>query len=663
MKLFIAEKPSLGRAIANVLPKPHQKGDGFIKVATGDVVTWCIGHLLEQAEPDAYNPAYKKWSTEHLPIIPNEWQLVVKSKTRKQFNVVKKLIKQADVLVNLGDPDREGQILIDEMIDYCGASNTKKNSALRCLVSDLNPGAVKKALSNLRPNSDFLSLSVSALARARADWLYGLNMTRMCTIQGQKSGYKGVLSIGRVQTPVLGLVVQRDLEIENFVSKPFYEVIATLQTHNGQVYTGKWKPSDACLSYMDEEGRVLSRALAENVVERITNKQGLISEVKSKTSKKTAPLPHSLSSLQIEAAKVFGMSAQKVLDTCQALYERHKIITYPRSDCRYLPKAHHAEAPDVIAAINATHDALSKHTSGADLSIKNAAWNDKKVGAHHGIIPTTKKFSQAKLSKDEANVYYLIARHYLCQFYPASQYAEKELKTIIEGGLFISKQKDLTLVGWQALFNKTVERGNFVSDKTEFPDGKQSAYDEQSQGKKRLPEVAKGDKVLCLKGEILDKNTTPPKRFNDATLLAAMTGIARYVTSPDIKKILKDTDGIGTEATRAGIIELLFKRQYLHRQGKEIISTDIGRIVINTLPQNAGKPDMTAIWESQLDAIYQKQQKYGDFMQGVTSSLGNLLGETSQADFSGLNGKGQTRKRRNFKRKGTANKRKSYQSH
>lgn len=654
MKLYIAEKPSLGRAIANVLPKPHQKGEGFIKVGTGDIVTWCIGHLLEQAEPDAYDPAFKKWSVEHLPIIPDQWQLVVKSKTRKQFNIVKKLIKQADVLVNLGDPDREGQILIDEMIDYCGASQAKKNNAQRCLVSDLNPGAVKKALSNLRPNSDFLSLSVSALARARADWLYGMNMTRMCTLQGQKSGYRGVLSIGRVQTPVLGLIVQRDLEIENFVSKPFYEVIATMQTQKGEVYTGKWKPSDACLPYMDEEGRVLSRSLAENVVGRITNKQGAISDVTSKITKKTPPLPHSLSSLQIEAAKMFGMSAQKVLDTCQVLYERHKVITYPRSDCRYLPKAHFAEASDVIEAIGATHDVLSRHIAKADLSIKSAAWNDKKVGAHHAIIPTARKLSQSTLSKDEANIYYLIARHYLCQFYPASQYAEKEIKTIIEGGLFISKQKDLTLVGWQLLFNKTLDHKNAGAN------AQGQADDKHGQNIKRLPDVVKGEKVLCLNGEILDKNTTPPKRFTDATLLAAMTGIARYVTSPDIKKILKDTDGIGTEATRAGIIELLFKRQYLLRQGKEILSTDIGRTVISALPQNAGKPDMTAIWESQLEAIYQKQQKYSDFMQGIAGSLRDLLNETSQAEFSDLRGKGQAKQRRKFKRKRAANKGKSH---
>jgi DNA topoisomerase-3 len=630
MKLFIAEKPSLGRAVADVLPKPHQKGDGYIKVGNGDIVTWCIGHLLEQAQPDAYDPKFKKWSAEHLPIIPADWKLVIKSNTRKQFNVVKKLIKDSEQLVNLGDPDREGQILIDEMINFCGASDKKKRSALRCLVSDLNPSAVKKSLNNLKPNSEFLSLSISALARARADWLYGMNMTRMCTLQGQRGGYQGVLSIGRVQTPILGLVVHRDLEIENFVSKPFYEVLATIQTQKDETYIGKWKPSEACEPYMDDEGRMLSRSLAENVVNRISNKEGNVSGFTKKTSKKSPSLPHSLSSLQIEAANRFSLSAQKVLDTCQSLYERHKIITYPRSDCRYLPKGHLADSTQVTRAISSTNTKLSNYATNADLSLKSSAWNDAKVSAHHAIIPTTKKLDPSKLTKDESNIYFLVARHYLIQFYPASEYADKEIKTIIEGGLFVSKQKDLTLVGWQTLFNKK------ESEKRNKLDN--------------LPDVVKGESVLCLDGKILDKNTTPPKRFTDASLLSAMTGISRFVSSPEIKKILKETDGIGTEATRAGIIELLFKRQYLVRKGKDIISTDIGRSVILALPESVGKPDMTAIWESQLESIIQREMNYNDFMQGVNNSLAGLLHDTSMANFNSLNGKGKKMTSR-FKKK------------
>jgi DNA topoisomerase-3 len=340
MILYIAEKPSVARAVADVLPKPHSKGEGFIKVANGDVVTWCIGHLLEQAEPEAYDPEYKKWRKEHLPIIPVEWKQQVKPKTRKQLNVVKKLIKEADLLVNMGDPDRVGQILVDEVINYSGVNKAKRESAKRCLVNDMNPSAIKKALNDLRNNTDFIPLATSALARARADWLYGINMTRLCTLEGQKAGYNGVLSIGRVQTPVLGLVVHRDQEIENFVSKSFYEVFITLQTVTGDAFVAKWKPSAACEPYMDEEGRVLSRKLAEKVIEKVTGKNGSVKSVKRDKKKQSPPLPYNLSTLQIDASKRFNLNAQKTLDICQQLYERHKLITYPRSDCRSLPNGH-----------------------------------------------------------------------------------------------------------------------------------------------------------------------------------------------------------------------------------------------------------------------------------------------------------------------------------
>jgi DNA topoisomerase-3 len=629
MKLYIAEKPSLGRAVASVLPKPQQKGDGYIKVGNGDIVTWCIGHLLEQAEPGVYDAKYQKWAVAHLPIIPDPWKLVVKNKTKKQFNVVKKLIKNAEILVNLGDPDREGQILIDEMFNFCGASEQQKKSALRCLISDLNPSSVKKSLSNLKQNSQFLPLSVSALARARADWLYGINMTRMCTLQGQKSGYQGVLSIGRVQTPVLGLVVDRDLAIANFVAKPYYEVQALLKTQKGEIFAGKWQPSEACQPYRDEEGRVLNRSLAENVQRRIVNQPGIIERSSKKSSKKSPPLPHSLSSLQIEAAKMFGMSAQKVLDICQALYERHKIITYPRSDCRYLPEQHLADREKIIASIQTNCERLAEHTVNGDISLKSSAWNTKKVGAHHAIIPTVKQVKASSLSSDELSVYFLIARHYLIQFFPASKYAEQEINTIIAGGQFVSKQRDLVVCGWQALY--------------------QTKSKQAEQKSAILPEVVKGEKVNCVEANILDKITSPPKHFTDASLLGAMTGISRYVSCSDIKKILKDTDGIGTEATRAGIIELLFKRHYLIRKGKEIHSTAIGKSVISALPASVGKPDMTAIWEAQLEAICQKEANYQSFMHQVTEHLNNMLNETASANFRSL--KGQGKPPRSFKRK------------
>ncbi|PWQ94253.1 DNA topoisomerase III [Leucothrix arctica] len=669
MILYIAEKPSLGRAVADALPKPHRKGDGFITVGNGDVVSWCIGHLLEQAQPEAYDAEFKKWSTVHLPIIPEQWKLEVKSNTRKQFTVLKKLIKEADTLVNVGDPDREGQILIDEVINHCKVSKAKIKSAQRCLISDLNTSAVKKSLAKLRSNTEFIPLATSALARARADWLYGINLTRLCTLRGQKSGFSGVLSVGRVQTPLLGLVVHRDLDIENFISKPFYEVFVELKTSSNESFKAKWKPSKACEDYMDEEGRVLSRKLAETVAAKVINRAGKVVNVVQGKKKQAAPLPYNLSTLQIDAAKRFGLSAKQVLDICQQLYERHKLITYPRSDCRYLPKEHYADSGKVIAAIAKTCGKLASAVSGADLSIKSKAWNDCKVSAHHAIIPTMKSFDGGRLSSGEANVYELVARQYLIQFYPPFEYGEKQIDTEVEGGLFIAKQKEVLKEGWKVLFptNKASQQrqenspNNASNKATKTDDNNASTASLSDAGQiqdgfasAKLPNVKKGNELLCTDAQLIDKQTSPPKHFNDATLLGAMTGIARYVNDPAIKKVLRETDGLGTEATRAGIIELLFKREFLSRKGKEIRATVIGRQLITSLPANMGYPDMTAHWESQLDAISQRKMNYNQFMQPMTQDLSQLIDEVSRVEFKGLQGLGKA----SFKKRKTGTKKK-----
>ena len=395
MKLYIAEKPSLGRAIADALPKPHKKYDGYIEVANGDCVSWCIGHLLEQAEPDDYDEHLKKWKFEHLPIIPEQWQLKAKTKTRKQLTTLKKLIKQASELVHAGDPDREGQLLVDQVIEHAKITRTKKQHTQRLLISDLNLAAVKKALSTMRTNREFMPLSVSALARSRADWLFGMNLTRAYTLAGQKAGFGNVLSVGRVQTPVLGLVVNRDKEITNFVSKPFYEVFAHLLTPEKQPFTAKWVPSKACEPYQDEEGRVLNSALAKNVVSRITAQDAVLSALEQKQKKQSAPLPYNLSALQIDAAKAFAMPAQKVLDICQTLYERYKLITYPRSDNRYLPKEHHQEAAAILTAISANGGQSTERVNDADIKKRSKCFNDSKVAAHHAIVPTAKKLTSS----------------------------------------------------------------------------------------------------------------------------------------------------------------------------------------------------------------------------------------------------------------------------
>ncbi len=616
MKLYIAEKPSLGRAIAAVLPGTHQRGDGFIKTSNGDCVSWCIGHLLEQAEPHMYNPEYKSWRMQHLPIVPDEWKLQPKKESKQQLAVLRKLVKEADELVHAGDPDREGQLLVDQLFAYLKVSQKKKAEIQRLLINDLNPAAVQRALANLDLNKNFAPLSSSALARSRADWLYGINMTRAYTIQGRQVGYDGVLSVGRVQTPVLGLVVRRCEEIENFVSKPFFEVKAHLLTGNGEKFTGNWRPSEACEPYMDDMRRVLHKGLAENVVARITDKPAEIKKYEKKNKKQSQPLPYSLSILQIDAARKYGLNAQNVLSTCQSLYEKHKLITYPRSDCRYLPQGHFREGKAILGVIKSNDSSFAEIVDAADSSIKSPAWNDKKVTAHHAIIPTQRKANLQSLLKQEQQVYGLVARQYIAQFYPVHEYADTRVEIVVEGGLFVATAKTIIKEGWRVLFRS----------------------DKGSDSEKTLPPLKKGQSLHCEQGELIEKNTTPPPYFTDATLLSAMTGISRYVSSADIRKILKDTDGLGTEATRAGIIELLFRRGFLTRNGKQIHDTDAGRGLIKALPEEASLPDMTAHWESTLNAISNRESSYGDFMQPLQVQLRKLIANSSSGSVNSLRG-------------------------
>jgi len=625
MILYIAEKPSLGRAIAGVLPKPHRKAEGCIYAGNGDCVSWCVGHLLEQAEPDAYDPAFKQWRAEHLPIIPTQWILNAKTTTRKQLTVLRKLIKEADQLVHAGDPDREGQLLVDQVIEHFKVKGRKRDSIQRCLINDLNPAAVTRALSQLRPNKEFIPLSVSALARSRADWLYGINMTRAYTLQGRKVGYNGVLSVGRVQTPLLGLVVRRDIEIEHFVSKPFFQVLAHIKASE-QTFKAKWQPSEACQPYQDEDGRILSKPLADNVVSRITGKPAQVATHSRRHKKQPPPLPYNLSSLQIDAAKRFGLSAKQVLDTCQALYERHKLLTYPRSDSRYLPAQHFAQGAAVMAAIAHNSNELKNVVNGANSQLKSKAWNDSKVDAHHAIIPTEKRLDVSKLNNSERNIYQLVARQYVAQFYPPFEYRDSEIQLHIAGGCFIAKAKETEKLGWKSLFER---KGKPNSPATEKHDIALNTS---------LPDVKKGDQLLCTHGELLTKKTTPPKPFDDASLLSAMTGIGRYVEDSELRKILKDTDGLGTEATRAGIIELLFKRNFLARSGKQIHASDAGKGLVLGLPKTATLPDMTARWEMQLNAISHREANYQSFMQPLEESLQQLIKQSQREELQALKG-------------------------
>ncbi|HMW49572.1 MAG TPA: DNA topoisomerase, partial [Cellvibrionaceae bacterium] len=408
------------------------------------------------------------------------------------------------------------------------------------------------------------------------------------------------------QTPVLGLVVRRDEQIAAFRPHDYYEVIAEVEFNGTPAarVNAKWLPSEACAPFCDTEGRVLSKPLCEHVIKRIQGKPALVDEFTTQRKNQNAPLPYSLSSLQIDAAKQLKLSAQTVLDLCQSLYENHQLITYPRSDSRHLPQEHWHEAANIINTIRHNAQPLAAAAAQTDCTLRSKCWNDKKVDAHHAIIPTAKKANNEQLSRHEQAIYQLICRQYLAQFYPAYIVDQQNLLLRIDTGVFKASGAIVLQLGWKTLWNKNSD-------------------DEAVE--QTLPQLGAGDSGTCLHGRLLEKTTQPPEHFTDASLLAAMTGIARFVSDPLLKSILKETDGIGTEATRAGIIELLFRREYLTRDKKYILATGKGKALIAALPSVASTPDMTAHWERKLSAIASGELDYTDLIGPLSIELKALI--------------------------------------
>ena len=609
MHLYIAEKPSLARAIAAALPGPQQKGQGYIRCGNGKdaaTVSWCIGHLLEPAEPARYNPAWQKWRLEHLPMLPEKWQLTPKDNVKQQLKVLQSLIRQADTIIHAGDPDREGQLLVDEVLRYVGTTAPIQ----RVLINDLTPKAVAKALQTPKDNQQFRSLSHSALARQRADWLYGINLTRFYTLSYQQQGEQGVYSVGRVQTPVLGLVVERDNTIEDFQPKPWYRIEGQFYAREDDAdqrqFTARWLPSDAFQDHLDEENRLLDRSIAEQIVNDVTGRPGTITESRFRDRREAPPLPLSLSALQIEAGKLHRMGAKDVLDTAQNLYERHQLITYPRSDCRHLPEEHFGQADQVVRAISRVDSGLEPLTAQLDTSRRSAAWNDKKVDAHHAIVPTSRPTPNGKLTDAEAKIYNLISRYYLMQFADHAIHREGRLTVTVLEHRFRATETAVAQAGWKALEIRSQD-------------------DQHEPNKSPLPRLENNEPVICDNAELKERKTQPPQHFTDATLLSAMTNIARFVADAELRKTLRETDGLGTEATRAAILDTLFRRDYLHREKRFIRATSKGKALIAALPDSIRTPDRTAVWEATLESIRRGEADPRQFLSSLQQEITGFI--------------------------------------
>lgn len=611
--LIIAEKPKMGLAIAEALGI-KKKDKGFIELKNGDIVTWSVGHILEFADPDAYLPKLPEgkkryWNAQDLPIMPEEFKLIPSLATKDQFNIVKGLIAKHKEICHAGDPDREGQLLVDEIFTYLGVKN---KDIKRVWLPDLTEKGILNAFKKLESNTSakYVNMSKAALSRSKIDWLMGMNLTRAFTLAYGSQGGRGVKSFGRVQTPTLGLVVARDLERENFVPTDHYKPIMTAEHKNGELMLlwDKIKADEKYKQGLNSEDLLTDKKIADLLVQDMTGQKGIVSLYKTKDSKKAAPLPYSLSNIQKIGAK-YGYGVQEVLDTMQSLYEKG-FTSYPRTDCNYLPEDVLNDAPAILACIS---DKFSDF-EGYDIRLRHAAFNDKKLSAHNAIMPLENDKPLSELNDKEKTLYELVCKSFFQLFMP-----DKEILTT-----FVEVKAGTET--WKAQISVVTKSGWDIYKEEE----------EESEG--RIPkDLKEGDTVHVAKVELKAEKTTPPPAFTEGSLAEAMKFIYKYVPKDCDKKlieILKSTQGLGTEATRASIIETLKKRGFLEVKGKNIVSTEEGRDFISVVPEDLKDPIMTAIWENQLSKIEKGEADCNSFIRKAYETLPGFVEQALETEFN-----------------------------
>ncbi|EOX5831743.1 DNA topoisomerase 3 [Campylobacter lari] len=604
MRLFIAEKPELGRAIAEGLDGNYKSGEGYIQ--KGDnIVTWAFGHILELAKPEEYDEKYKLWKLEDLPLPIKEFKYLPKKESKKQLKIICDLIHSDKItsIVNCGDADDEGQILVDEIVQY---SKTSK-PVFRVLINDLTPKAVKEEIAKIKPNADFKGMSERGFARSQADWIVGINLTRAYTIMARKNGYEGVLSVGRVQTPILALIVNRDKEFENFKSIDYFSLLGDFNINNNTIK-----------ARLKTEDKILDENLAKEIKKSCENQNAKIN-LKIENKKEYPPLPYNLLVLQAECAKLFGFSPDKTLEITQNLREKHKAITYNRSDCQYLPETMFEQAPNILNIIKEnlnSNDEIQALIASSDLTIKSKAFNDANISAHYGIIPTQNKIS-SQLTQDELVVYNLIAKRFIIQFFHPREYQTTTINLEVNQRIFTATQNKTTKSGFRSLWQNIDSEEEQENNENDIND---------------LSILKNGDIAKCSLIQIEKKQTKPRPYYTMTTLLKDLNSVAKYVSDERIKKLLieKDKDkkgesgGIGTPATRSNHIKTLIEREYIEvsKDKKQIIkSTKKGRDLIKLSPKSLITPDMTALWFEQQKMIEISELRREQFLEEITKEV------------------------------------------
>jgi DNA topoisomerase-3 len=597
--LIIAEKPSVGRDLTRALPGTFSKHEGYLE-SDEHVVTWAVGHLVQLAEPDEYDAKYKKWRMADLPIVPDEFRLEVRDeRSRKQFTVISKLLKRADVeeVVNACDAGREGELIFAWTYEKAGA----KKPVQRLWLSSMTLTAIKDAFSKLRPASEFQLLEQAARSRSEADWIVGMNATRAATIR-LRSSFDGAVSLGRVQTPTLAIVARREEEIRAFTPEPYWLVDATFQPvagEDGRRYVGRFHAgSNPRLSTAEE---------ASAIVEAVRGRQGEITKLETTTRREKAPLLYDLTSLQREANTRYGFSARRTLAAAQRLYEEHKALTYPRTSSRFLSSDMIPEIKPIAELVGSAREyaAAAKYVTGLDVLPLGRVINDAKVTDHHAIIPTRSEHRVDKMSDDDKRIYDMVVRRFLAVFHPDAVWENTRLETTVLEHIFRTRGRVLLEAGWRGVYGEIAdERGD---------------SDDDEGANQTLPKLAKGETVDTLEIASEEKVTQPPRRYSDASLLAAMETAGKLVDDDELREAMKDS-GIGTPATRAAIIERLIDVLYIEREGRSLVCTEKGLSVIRLLGEHAlTSPSLTGDWEHRLGRIEQGEEQRAAFMHDIAA--------------------------------------------
>lgn len=594
--LVLAEKPSVGREIARVLGC-NKNGNGYLE-GGNYIVTWALGHLVTLADPNVYDKRYEKWDLQDLPMLPQNMKLVVIPESRKQFQIVSGLMKRGDIneLVIATDAGREGELVARWIMQKAGW----KGKAKRLWISSQTDKAIRDGFANLQPAGHYDSLFRSAQARSEADWLVGLNVTRALTCK-----YNAQLSAGRVQTPTLSLIVRREEEIRKFTPREFWGIMAKLSG-----FTATWRDGGKNASTFDREK-------AEGIVKKITGKQAVLTKVEKNRKFVPPPAAYDLTELQRDANKKYAYSAKETLSLMQSLYERHKLLTYPRTDSRYISDDVVPTLPDRLRSCMVDeYKALAQSVyRNKPLQTKYLV-NNKKVTDHHAIIPTEEQPDLYALSGPEKNIYDLVVRRFLAVLLPPTEYEEIKLTMTIDGETFTARGKRMLEQGWRAAYDRS-----FSMDEEES--------DEQDQA---LPALTQGQKLTVESVALKSGKTSPPARYTEATLLSAMEHPAGLVGDKALSKILEETSGLGTPATRADIIEKLFSTFYVERRGKELVPTSKGIQLIDLVPEELRSAEMTARWEDQLSAIAKGKASDRDFVADMRKYATELVTQVKASD-------------------------------